>query len=129
MIATGLEDSRSRLRRTVVGDSTVGEAAPESRDLPAGDPGDNVTPLHAEAQQAPLIIESEEISAEGTFLEGADLDQSAEAAERIEQPEVEARDFVSPFAEDELDVPAFLRRKRRRNEDSDEPAFLRRSAD
>ena len=39
-------------------------------------------------------------------------------------------DFVSPF-EDELDVPAFLRRRRgeEEEEDTELPAFLRRQAD
>ena len=40
-------------------------------------------------------------------------------------------EFFSPFEEDELDVPTFLRRgnKDDEEEDPDEPAFLRRSAD
>ena len=42
-----------------------------------------------------------------------------------------AQEFFSPFEEDELDVPTFLRRgdKGDDDDDSDEPAFLRRSAD
>jgi len=42
----------------------------------------------------------------------------------------ETRDFVSPF-EDELDVPTFLRRggHAESDEEAEEPAFLRRSAD
>ena len=37
---------------------------------------------------------------------------------------------MSPFEEDELDVPAFLRRGgQAEEEDENEPAFLRRSAD
>ena len=35
---------------------------------------------------------------------------------------------MSPFEEDELDVPTFIRRGGHEEED-DEPAFLRRSAD
>ena len=40
-------------------------------------------------------------------------------------------EFFSPFEEDELDVPTFLRRgnQDQDDEDPDEPAFLRRSAD
>ena len=40
-------------------------------------------------------------------------------------------DFVSPFEEDELDVPTFLRRgeKDDEEEDKDEPTFLRRQMD
>jgi len=42
-----------------------------------------------------------------------------------------AEEFFSPFEEDVLDVPTFLRRsgKGEEDEDKDEPAFLRRSAD
>ena len=46
--------------------------------------------------------------------------------ETIEKP----ADFMSPFEEDELDVPTFIRRRDGDDdEDRDEPAFLRRSAD
>jgi len=51
-------------------------------------------------------------------------------AEELARPE----DFMSPY-EDEMDVPAFLRRKAERarraaeEEDIEAPAFLRRSAD
>ena len=39
-------------------------------------------------------------------------------------------DIISPFEEDELDVPTFLRRGGQAEEDEqEEPAFLRRSAD
>ena len=63
------------------------------------------------------------------------------AAERTPTPEPPAPepareetgeqvDFVSPF-EDELDVPAFMRKRARDEgeEDAETPAFLRRSAD
>jgi hypothetical protein len=38
---------------------------------------------------------------------------------------------VSPFEEDELDVPAFIRRRQQESddEDTDVPAFLRRAQD
>jgi hypothetical protein len=37
---------------------------------------------------------------------------------------------MSPFEEDELDVPTFLRRGgQAEDEETEEPAFLRRSAD
>jgi hypothetical protein len=39
-------------------------------------------------------------------------------------------ELMSPFEEDELDVPTFLRRGGQAEEDEqEEPAFLRRSAD
>ena len=46
------------------------------------------------------------------------------------QATLNAGEFTSPF-EDELDTPAFLRRRqaKRDDEDTDEPAFLRRAQD
>ena len=53
------------------------------------------------------------------------------ALEPIETEPLGARaDIISPFEEDELDVPTFLRRGGQAEEDEqEEPAFLRRSAD
>jgi cell division protein FtsZ len=53
------------------------------------------------------------------------------ALEPIESEPLGARaDIISPFEEDELDVPTFLRRGGQSEEDEqEEPAFLRRSAD
>ena len=66
----------------------------------------------------------------------ADQDAARLAAERWTEAADGTGDpadaeFFSPFEEDELDVPTFLRRgnKDDEEEDSDEPAFLRRSAD
>ena len=61
----------------------------------------------------------------------------AELSEPVDPPllgldggAIESDDFVSPF-EDELDVPTFLRRggHAESDEEAEEPAFLRRSAD
>ena len=53
------------------------------------------------------------------------------ALEPLETDPVDARgELISPFEEDELDVPTFLRRGGQAEEDEqEEPAFLRRSAD
>jgi hypothetical protein len=37
--------------------------------------------------------------------------------------------IVSPFEEDELDVPAFIRKRQDDEDDRDIPAFLRRAQD
>ena len=49
---------------------------------------------------------------------------------RDEQKEdISDKKFESPFPEDELDVPAFIRRKKKKTDDPEEPAFLREAAD
>jgi cell division protein FtsZ len=73
----------------------------------------------------PLRREGEAERPAAAAAEGSGPSEGAWA----EQPSG-AEGFESPYA-DELDVPAFLRRKQRNEEDSDRelPAFLRRSAD
>ncbi|MCH8130937.1 MAG: cell division protein FtsZ [Myxococcales bacterium] len=106
VIATGLGDDRMRH-----------DQHPEQfRQRP-----DNVTPLRREA------------AAEGEPLPAAALQEKSGmetdpviATDMIQKPD----DFVSPFAEDQLDVPTFIRRGGSTNDDDeDQPAFLRRSAD
>ncbi len=105
VIATGLDDGRMRRSRD-----------PE----PYQHRPDNVTPLRFEAE------------AEGERLPAASLQDKfgtetdpAIATDTIQKPD----DFVSPFAEDQLDVPTFIRRGGSTDDDEDQPAFLRRSAD
>jgi hypothetical protein len=53
-------------------------------------------------------------------------------AVETERQEKKKEEFLSPFEEDELDVPTFLRRAGEADgdeEDTDEPAFLRRQMD
>jgi hypothetical protein len=47
---------------------------------------------------------------------------------RAEDLATSGTDFASPF-EDELDTPAFLRRRDEDEDDRDTPAFLRRAQD
>jgi len=112
VIATGLEDSRQR----------VGEDS-RSRSL---EPLAALRPLRPEAppQGAPEPAPA---------AAAAPLATPAPAPLRPSAQEMAASgEFVSPFA-DELDVPAFLRRRRQDAEedetDREAPAFLRRSAD
>jgi cell division protein FtsZ len=108
VIATGLDDGR------------IGRGRPE--DLPERAEHRNVTPLRREA---PPAAHSQSPAAE-------DLAQPVQAEVPPPAPQPEAgvqEDFLSPF-EDELDVPTFIRRgQTSEDEDKDEPAFLRRSAD
>ena len=106
VIATGLGDDRMRH-----------DQHPE----PFRQRPDNITPLRREA------------AAEGEPLPAAALQEKSGmetdpviATDMIQKPD----DFVSPFAEDQLDVPTFIRRGGSTNDDDeDQPAFLRRSAD
>jgi cell division protein FtsZ len=143
VIATGLDDGRMR------------RDPGRDRDLDAGELS-NVMPLRREASRpvegAPAALQpalfeepaAPPMAAPETLrpLAPATLEPAARelgpreadarepAAEELARPE----DFMSPF-EDEMDVPAFLRRKTERtrrlieDEDIEAPAFLRRSAD
>ena len=130
VIATGLDDGRMR--------RDPGRDREWDRD---GIPTEisNVTPLRPSrpAEGAPAATQST------LFEESAPVETRPPEPERVfapvaAEPEAEdlarPEDFMSPY-EDELDQPAFLRRKvdrtRRTAEDEDieAPAFLRRSAD
>jgi cell division protein FtsZ len=124
VIATGLDDARMR----------------RGRDHDGSDRG-NVTPLHRGGSlfdRAPATERSERSSAPRAerperTAERADRSERAErrAPEPPEREPLDRRgDLISPFEEDELDVPTFLRRGGQAEEDEqEEPAFLRRSAD
>jgi cell division protein FtsZ len=103
VIATGLDGGRDQRTPRWDGSEPSARAPRYEREAPAP-----AAPAHsASAQRAP---EPEAV---------------------CEKPdESVAGDFVSPF-EDELDVPTFIRRggHTETDEDADEPAFLRRSAD
>jgi cell division protein FtsZ len=133
VIATGLDHERMRRSRPE-GAYEPGRRA-EAR-------ADNVTPLRPPAPAgAPPAARSEpraESRAEGRY-------EARPASPGAWQPELEglaperrreapapapADPFMSPFEEDELDTPTFLRRGGGKPEENeDEPAFLRRSAD
>jgi hypothetical protein len=110
VIATGLDDER--LRRRHDRGRQLEEAA-------------NVRPLRPE----PTPIGDRLPAAQRQVESPQATREDPSPAERYET-EVGQDEWVSPF-EDELDVPTFLRRETRRegDEDRDEPAFLRRSAD
>jgi cell division protein FtsZ len=109
VIATGLDDGRMR-----------------RRDLDA-EARSNVMPLRREATAAPPASSSSAASAERNGAAETQLDLGPAPREGRRRG---GDDFVSPF-EDELDVPTFIRRGAHPDaeEDADEPAFLRRSAD
>jgi hypothetical protein len=101
----------------------------------------NVTPLRPStargAEGAPAAQQSTLFDSPAVPL-AAEPERTLAQAPLPEEPAAldlaSAEDFMSPF-EDEMDVPAFLRRGRERarrpaeDEDIEAPAFLRRSAD
>ncbi len=120
VIATGLDGDRMRRGR--------------DRDVAFEDRG-KVTPLRRESppvERPPVTAEratpTERPSERGVQPE---LPSLSDPAPPEAEPRPRSEDWLSPF-EDELDVPTFLRRGGRddeEEEDRDTPAFLRRSAD
>ncbi len=112
VIATGLDGARMRR-----GKDPLLDPAPPAR--PA-----NVTPLRPES---PAVSEGQPAATAEPEQEQGDFafHASQETSERLQGEE----GFMSPFPEDELEVPTFIRRGGQAEEDEDEPAFLRRSAD
>jgi len=114
VIATGLDDGRMR------------RAVPEQ----TSDSRSNVMPLRREAQSAPQAP-APAATAERAPVPEAQLDLGSAVREPAREPRRRGGDdFVSPF-EDELDVPTFIRRggQPESDDEAEEPAFLRRSAD
>jgi cell division protein FtsZ len=113
VIATGLNDDRMR----------------SEKDLPEAQRPANVTPLRRDAEPERAPAPAAAVQTEFTDLQQSPASDPVEATlptETIERP----ADFMSPFEEDELDVPTFIRRRDDDDEeDRDAPAFLRRSAD
>jgi cell division protein FtsZ len=105
VIATGLADERMR----------------RGRDEGLRRDHSNVTPLRREPSAPP---ERAPVTAEAPPPPPAPPEPAPARQQASE-------DWLSPFEEDELDVPTFLRKRGEDDEDDDreKPAFLRRSAD
>jgi len=116
VIATGLDDGRQRRAFEPSGERHEAVAPPNIRSL---------------RPQAPPAQELEPATAREPRSEA----KTSERAEAAREPSFEAQlageGYVSPF-EDELDVPAFLRKQNRADEDEEDretPAFFRRAQD
>jgi cell division protein FtsZ len=122
VIATGLVDERVRRGRDDSGRREVPSRGREMRDerSPA-----SVTPIRPYPEPAPMSASAEPRPQQPALLE------TPPERER-ERPRSSPSDWISPY-EDELDVPTFLRRGGKAEKDEEEereqPAFLRRSAD
>jgi cell division protein FtsZ len=132
VIATGLDDGRAPRRRG--DDIEIKEMGWHTSTDEVDLEGSNITLLRPEDVSSILNEESnlEEEPAQGSLIPERSLTSTGEQlskAERTLSVDAEEKEFVSPFSEDELDVPAFIRRKRRESDDPDEPAFLREAAD
>jgi len=120
VIATGLDGGRMRRGRPAPPLSERPERAERIERM------DNVTPLRREATQ----------TADTTPAASAAPDRERERERRERAPEPERTErpqaFMSPFEEDELDVPTFIRRGGAgagEDEDTEQPTFLRRQMD
>jgi cell division protein FtsZ len=125
VIATGLVDERMRRGRDGHGREPSRGREPRFEERPG-----NVTPIRPYSEPAAPISAHEPREPRETRApqQGSLIDPAPER----ERPRPGPSDWMSPF-EDELDVPTFLRRGGKAEEDDEEerekPAFLRRSAD
>ena len=112
-VATGLDDGRGRRTHDPLDDYRT-----------EGNDGQNVRPIRPPAAAEPA-------SPAATAQAEADLTEAPPARQEAPaDPRPAAGEFASPF-EDELDVPAFLRKKPSddEEEDRDTPTFFRRAQD
>jgi len=118
VIATGLDDGR-------VGRGRDRDTTTRDRQSEFG----NVRPLRRDEQRASSAPVAEIVVEEPMLpLEAPPSAREAGADSGLAGSRSEPGGFDSPF-EDEFDEPAFLRKRRRDENDRDQPAFLRRSAD
>jgi cell division protein FtsZ len=123
VIATGLEgiEGRTRPPRTR---RSLDEGVPATTTMLAQD---NVTSLHPEPEIAQPVAQGP--SQPAAPVNEMDLEPIPVSADEMADATASAGEFASPF-EDELDTPAFLRRRQNTGQDDDEePAFLRRAQD
>jgi cell division protein FtsZ len=126
VIATGLEGQESRTRPPLGRKSFEDEVrAPQL-------PQDNVTSLRREAAANAARAAAPALQAETADVQQTihmDLEPTPVSDNELADATANAGGFASPF-EDELDTPAFLRRRNENeDEDTEEPAFLRRAQD
>ena len=123
VIATGLEGQESRTRPPRGRKTFEDEVRAPQR------PQDNVTSLRREAAANAARAAAPAEAADVQQAIDLDLEPTPVSDNELADATANAGGFASPF-EDELDTPAFLRRRNENeDEDTDEPAFLRRAQD
>jgi cell division protein FtsZ len=123
VIATGLEGQESRTRPPRGRKTFEDEVRAPQR------PQDNVTSLRREAAANAARAAAPAEAADVQQTIDLDLEPTPVSDDELADATANAGGFASPF-EDELDTPAFLRRRNENeDEDTDEPAFLRRAQD
>jgi cell division protein FtsZ len=123
VIATGLEGQESRTR------PPRGRKTFEDEVLAPQLPQDNVTSLRREAAANAARAAAPAAAADVQQIIDLDLEPIPVSDDELADATANAGGFASPF-EDELDTPAFLRRRNENeDEDTEEPAFLRRAQD
>jgi cell division protein FtsZ len=132
VIATGLDDGRTPRRRGK--DVEIKEKGWRTSNDEIEREGGNITILRPEDER-PILNEElglEEEPEQHSLTAGqAETEQREESFEvrGTQKEDISDKKFESPFPEDELDVPAFIRRKKKKTDDPEEPAFLREAAD
>ena len=123
VIATGLEGQESRTRPPRGRKTFEDEVRAPQR------PQDNVTSLRREAAANAARAAAPAEAADVQQTIDLDLEPTPVSDDELADATANAGGFASPF-EDELDTPAFLRRRNENeDEDTEEPAFLRRAQD
>lgn len=123
VIATGLEGQESRTR------PPRGRKTFEDEVRAPQLPQDNVTSLRREAAANAARAAAPAEAADVQQTVDLDLEPTPVSDNELADATANAGGFASPF-EDELDTPAFLRRRNENeDEDTEEPAFLRRAQD
>ena len=123
VIATGLEGQESRTRPPRGRKTFEDEVRAPQR------PQDNVTSLRREAAANAARAAAPAEAADVQQTIDLDLEPTPVSDNELADATANAGGFASPF-EDELDTPAFLRRRNENeDEDTEEPAFLRRAQD
>lgn len=131
VIATGLDDGRTPRRGGK--DIEIKEKGWRTSDDEVEREGGNITILRPEDEH-PILNEEFGLEAEPehSLTPGQAEKEPREESFEVrgtQKEDISDKKFESPFPEDELDVPAFIRRKKKKTDDPEEPAFLREAAD
>jgi hypothetical protein len=140
VIATGLDDTRMRRGRDRDGIEERGNVTPLRPSLfdrpTAVERAERTVPVRAERErdrdwERPERVERPPAAAPAPRADRSERTRAMAPVQSEPAASPRSGDLFSPFEEDDLDTPTFLRRSGQAEEDdlAEEPAFLRRSAD